>query len=58
MCSSPAYTKAKSVPCMPGRYGGMDVYIETFSNSALNGSQWSFLRIDRLTPGERIRDSH
>jgi len=43
---------------MPGKYGGMEVYIPTFSNSALIRSQWPFSHTGRLTPGERIRGSH
>jgi len=43
---------------MPGRYGGMEVCIQMFSNSALSWSQWSFPRNGRLTPGKKIRGSH
>jgi hypothetical protein len=43
---------------MAGKYGGMEVYIQIFSNSALTWCQRSISRTGRLTPGERIRGSH
>jgi hypothetical protein len=34
-------------------YGGVDVLIQIFLNSALTGGEWSASRPGRFTPGER-----
>jgi hypothetical protein len=39
-------------------YGGMDVYIHAFLNSALAGGEWSASRPGCFTSGERTPDTH
>jgi hypothetical protein len=39
-------------------YGGMDVYIHIFLNSALVRGNWSASRPGRFTPGERVPRTH
>jgi hypothetical protein len=39
-------------------YGGVDVYIHIFLNSALVGAEWSTSRPGRLTPVERSCGTH
>jgi len=38
-------------------YGGVEVQLQTFLTSTLDGGEWSGLRPGRFTPGERtLRD--
>jgi hypothetical protein len=39
-------------------YGGVDVKIHIFLNSALDGSEWSASRPGRFTPRERVPGTH
>jgi hypothetical protein len=39
-------------------YGGVDVQIHIFLNSALAGGEWSASRPGRFTPGERAPGTH
>jgi hypothetical protein len=39
-------------------YGGVDVSIYLFLNSALVRNEWSVSRLGRFTPGQRASDGH
>jgi hypothetical protein len=50
--------KGKVVPVLWGRIGGVELCIHAFLTSALDGGEWSALRLSHFTPRERPSDTH
>jgi hypothetical protein len=44
--------------CSMNTYGGVDVYVQAFLTSTLDGGEWSVSRPGRFTSGEIATASH